>query len=57
MKLETDASGYEISRILLQKQETEWKVVAYFPRKMINAERNYTIHHAEYFAIVENFHH
>ncbi len=28
--LETDASGYAISGILSQKQETEWKVVAYF---------------------------
>ncbi len=28
IKLEIDASGYAISGILLQKQETEWKVVA-----------------------------
>ncbi len=28
IRLETDASGYAISGILSQKQETEWKVVA-----------------------------
>ena len=55
--LETDASGYAISGNLSQKQETEWKVVAYFSRKMIDAERNYEIHDAELFAIVESFCH
>ncbi len=57
IRLEADASGYTISGILLQKQETEWKVVAYFSRKMIDAERNYEIHDAELFAIVESFCH
>ena len=57
IRLETDASGYAISGILLQKQETEWKVVAYFSRKMINAKRNYEIHDAELLAIVESFCH
>ncbi len=57
IKLETDASGYAISGILSQKQETEWKVVAYFSRKMIDAERNYEIHDAELLAIVESFRH
>ena len=57
IRLETDASGYAISGILSQKQETEWKVVAYFSRKMIDAERNYEIHDAELLAIVESFRH
>ncbi len=57
IKLETDASGYAISEILSQKQEIEWKVVAYFSRKMIDAERNYEIHDAELFAIMERFRH
>ncbi len=57
IRLETDASGYAISGILSQKQETEWKVVAYFSRKMIDAERNYKIHDAELLAIVESFRH
>ena len=57
IKLETDASGYAIFGILFQKQETEWKVVAYFSRKMIEAERNYEFHDAELFAIVESFCH
>ncbi len=57
IKLETDDSGYAISGILSQKQETEWKVVAYFPRKMIDDKRNYKIHDAEFLAIVESFRH
>ncbi len=57
IRLETDASGYAISGILSQKQETEWKIVAYFSRKMIDAERNYEIHDAELLAIVESFRH
>ncbi len=57
IRLETDASGYAISGILLQKQETEWKVTAYFSRKMIDAEKNYEIHDAELLAIVESFCH
>ena len=57
IRLETDASGYAISGILSQKQETEWKVMAYFSRKMIDAERNHEIHDAELLAIVESFRH
>ncbi len=57
IKLETNASGYALFRILSQKQEREWKVVAYFSRKMIDAERNYEIHDAELRAIVESFCH
>ncbi len=57
IKLETNASGYAISGILSQKQEIEWKVVAYFSRKMIDAERNYKTHNAELLAIVESFRH
>ncbi len=57
IRLETDASGYTISGILLQKQETEWKVVDYSSRKMIDVERNYKIFDAELLAIVENFCH
>ena len=57
IRLETDASSYAISEILLQKQQTEWKIVAYFSRKMIAAERNDKIHDAELLAIVENFRH
>ncbi len=57
IRLETDASGYTISGISSQKQETDWKGVAYFSRKMIDAERNYEIHDAELFAIVETFRH
>ena len=57
IRLEIDASGYAISGILSQKQETEWKVVAYFSRKMIDAERNYKIHDAELLAIIESLRH
>ncbi len=54
IRLETDASGYAFSGILLQKQETEWKVVAYFSPKMIDAKTNYKINDAELLAIVES---
>ncbi len=57
IRLKTDVSGYVISGILSQKQETEWKVVAYLSRKMINAKRNYEIHDAELLTIVESFRH
>ncbi len=57
IRLETDASEYAISGILSQKQETKWKVVAYFSRKMIDAKKNNKIHDAEHLAIVESFRH
>ncbi len=57
IRLETDASGYTISEILLQKHDTEWKLIAYFSRKMINAEKKYKIHDAKLLAIVESFRH
>ena len=57
IRLEIDASGYEMSEILPQKQETEWKVIAYFSRRMIDAKRNYKINNAELLAIVESFYH
>ena len=53
-KLRKYASSFPICGILLQKQETEWKVVSYFSYKMINAERNCKIHDAELLAIVES---
>ena len=56
-RLETDASIYAVSEILLQKQKTEWKIMAYFSRKMINVERNYKIHDFELLAIVESLRH
>ncbi len=57
IKLETDASGYSISEILSQKQRTEWKVVAYFSCKMIDAKKNHEIYDAELLAIIKNFCH
>ena len=57
IKLETDALGYAISEILSQKQETEWKILAYFSCKMINAERIYEIYDVELLAIVESLCH
>ncbi len=56
-RLETDDSIYAVSEILLQKQKTEWKIMAYFSRKMINVERNYKIHDFELLAIVESLRH
>ncbi len=57
IRLKTEASGYAISGILSQKHETEWKVVTYFLRKLIDFERNKEIHDTELFAIIECFRH
>ncbi len=54
IRLKTFVLSYAISEILSRKEETEWKVVAYFSLKMIDAERNYEIHDAELLAIVES---
>ena len=57
IRLETDASRYAISGIFLQKQGTEYKVVACFSREMVDAKKNYKMHDAELLAIVKSFLH
>ena len=55
--LENDVSSYMISEILFQKQDFEWKFVAYYSRKLIDVERNYKIYNAKLFAIIYSFCH
>ncbi len=55
IRLEADTLGYTISGILSQKQKMEWKVIAYFSRKMIDVEGNYKIHDSELLAIIKSF--
>ncbi len=55
IKIKTEGFNYAISGILSQNQDSEWKAVAYYSQKMIDADRNYEIHDAELVNIVENF--
>ena len=62
IRIETDASGYAIKRVLSQltsdhltSDQSQWHLVAYFLRKMIPAETRYEIHNSELLAIVEAF--
>ena len=57
IRVETDASGFAISGIITQLHESGWRVVAYYSRKMLPAERNYETHDGELLAIVESFRH
>ena len=56
-KIETDASGFAISGILSQLDEStgNWVPVAFYSRKMDKHELNYGIHDQELLAIVESF--
>jgi hypothetical protein len=61
-KVETDASGFAISGILSQPRldshgKTQWHPVAFYSRKMSQAEKNYDTHDGELLAIVEAFKH
>ena len=64
IRIETDASGYTIGRVLSQltsdhltfdQDQGQWHPVAYFSRKMIPAETRYETHDGELLAIVEAF--
>ena len=69
IRMETDASGYAISRVLSQlnldsnaspknsnkSDFGQWHPVAYFSRKIILAKTRYKTHDAELLAIVEAF--
>ena len=52
-RVEVDASGHAIRRVLLQEQEGKWKPVAFLSRTMSPTERNYEIYDKELLAIVE----
>ena len=67
IRIETDASGYAIGRVLNQLtsnyvisdgtigSNVDWHSVAYFFKKMIPAETRYETHDGELLAIVETF--
>ena len=58
IRVETDASGYAIGRVLSQLTSDDsgrWHPVAFFSRKMIPAETRYETHDGELLAIVEAF--
>jgi len=52
-RVEIDASGHAIGRVLSQEQEWKWKSIAFLSRIMQPAERNYEIYNKELLAIVE----
>ena len=51
--METDASGHAIRRVLFQKQDGKWKLIAFLSRTMQPAEINYKIYDKELLVIVE----
>ena len=58
IRIETDASGYAIGRVLSQltlDNLGRWHPIAFFSRKMIPAETRYKTHNGEFLAIVEAF--
>ena len=59
IRVETDASIFAIAAILSQLNEANgwWQPVAYWSRKLIDAERNYETHNQELLAIVAAFKH
>ncbi len=58
IRIETDALGYAISRVLSQLTSDDsgrWHPVAFFSRKMIPAETRYETYDGELLAIIEAF--
>ena len=51
-KVECDASDYATGAVLSQKQNEEWRPIAFFSKALTAAERNYEIHDRELLAIV-----
>jgi len=52
-RVEMNASGHAIGRVLSQKQGEKWKLIAFLSRIMQPVERNYEIYNTELLAIVE----
>jgi hypothetical protein len=58
IKMKTNAFDYEIVDIISQLQfDEQWRLVAFFSRKMIFAEMNYETHDQKLLIIVECFKH
>ena len=52
-RVEIDTLGNAIGRVLSQKQEGKWKLIAFLSRTIQPVERNYKIYNKELLAIVE----
>ncbi|KAL5482963.1 hypothetical protein ACEPAI_9558 [Sanghuangporus weigelae] len=52
-RVEADASDYATGGVLLQKQDSKWKVIAYRLSTFLDAERNYEIYDKEMLTIVQ----
>ena len=58
IRIETDASGYAIGRVLSQLTSDnlgQWQPVVFYSQKMMPAETRYKTHNGELWAIVEGF--
>ena len=56
-KIETDASDQAVGTCLCQQKDGKWHPVAYYSRKMSQAEQNYDIHDKELLAVVNALKH
>ena len=56
-KIETDASDQAVGACLCQQKDGKWHPVAYYSRKMSQAEQNYDIHDKELLAVVNALEH
>ena len=57
MKIEMDASDQAVGACLYQRKDGKWHPVAYYSRKMLQAEQNYDIHDKELLAVVNALEH
>ena len=57
MKIEMDASDQAVGACLYQQKDGKWHPVAYYSRKMSQAEQNYDIHDKELLAVVNALEH
>ena len=53
MRVETDALGHAIGRVLSQEQEGKWEPIAFLSRTMQSVEWNYEIYDKDLLAIVK----
>ena len=56
-KIEMDASDQAVGACLCQQKDGKWHPVAYYSRKMSQAEQNYDIHDKELLAVVNALKH
>lgn len=54
-RVECDASGFTIRRVLSQQHEGHWRLCAYISTTMSEAERNYNVHNWKFLAIMKTF--